>query len=381
MTNEIVYGVLFIAAVLLAILFVSVWLLPGYFASKYKSRYQLAQDLDIAKLESDTRTAMVQLAVGLAGFTVLLTAIHSIGATNRNIDLATQGQLAERFSRAVALVSEEENGSADGEDGSGGVDPGFVARVGGAYALDGIVAAGGDDYLNPTIHVLAAMIRRESPRGDHNSSCAELNKVLKENPDVNPYAAPAIHKILEPDVQAALKVIQRRAASGSALAGELDLSHADLCIAFLHGARFAGVQLRNSDLRGAILDHADLTRAALSGADLTGTHLPGAKLEGAILWETKLEQSDLSCADLSEADMKGAMLTDANLSGANLTSAKNLTPDQLSKACYSKGATHPLLASEQKHLKVKECGRESVWHERFEPLYQQACPPAMEGGA
>jgi uncharacterized protein YjbI with pentapeptide repeats len=46
-----------------------------------------------------------------------------------------------------------------------------------------------------------------------------------------------------------------------------------------------------------------------------------------------LTAANLSGADLSRADLTGARLRFADLSGANLTGAKNLTREQLDKAC------------------------------------------------
>lgn len=386
MMNGILYVLLVILAglvIILCVMALLVWLLPRHFAERYNSRYAGLKSLDIAKLESETRTAMVQLAVGLAGFFVLYTAVQSIETTNKNLNLTAQGQLADRFSKAVALVSE--NDGRDTQDGDQKVDPGLVARVGGVYALDSIVESdGGGDYLKPSIHVLAAMIRRESRRGSSGSSCSGLD-------DTNPYAVPATHETLEPDVDAALKVIRRQVALGIGLGGELNLSHTDLCVAFLPGAKLAGVQLRNSDLRGAILDGADLTRAALSEADMTGAHLPNVQLEGATLWKTTLDRADLSCSDLSKADLEGASLVDANLSWADLESARNLMEEELSGACHSKGTRPPLLPS---GLNVHECGsaehtrelrgRESMWKAAHEPLFMQqeqdeeVCPRVRE---
>ena len=54
----------------------------------------------------------------------------------------------------------------------------------------------------------------------------------------------------------------------------------------------------------------------------------GADLSGADLSDANLSGANLSGANLSDANLSGA-----NLSGANLTGAKNLTQEQLDKAC------------------------------------------------
>jgi hypothetical protein len=64
--------------------------------------------------------------------------------------------------------------------------------------------------------------------------------------------------------------------------------------------------------------------------DLAEVNIPGANLSGA----------NLSGADLFGANLSDADLSDAHLRDADLTDARNLTQDQLDKAC-GKPATLP----------------------------------------
>jgi len=119
-----------------------------------------------------------------------------------------------------------------------------------------------------------------------------------------------------------------------ALAGDKNLTEADLHDADLTGVDLRGADLRDADLTYAnlkdveyddstiwpesvrdvlcvwqgdkYLNYADLIFANLSGADLTGARLTNAKL---------------SAADLTDAKLNGANLTGANLRGATLTRA------------------------------------------------------------
>ena len=76
--------------------------------------------------------------------------------------------------------------------------------------------------------------------------------------------------------------------------------------------------------------------AYLNGADLSYANLIGAHLNGA----------DLSYANLNGATLRGATLSDATLSdadlnGANLRGAKNLTQEQLDRACGNENTKLP----------------------------------------
>jgi len=114
-------------------------------------------------------------------------------------------------------------------------------RVGAIYALERAAACSADDH--PVVmSVLAAFVREHSH--------------------------PA-----QPDVQAALTVIGRRASDRDR--EPIDLTGADLALADLTGADLAGADLTAADLTGArlagaYLVGATLTRATLAGADLTG---------------------------------------------------------------------------------------------------------------
>jgi uncharacterized protein YjbI with pentapeptide repeats len=84
----------------------------------------------------------------------------------------------------------------------------------------------------------------------------------------------------------------------------------------LHHASLPGQWLAGDDLGNADLTYANLRAANLSGADLRRANLSGAKLSGAGVWVP--------------VDLSGA-----NLNGADLTDVKNLTQEQLDKACGS----------------------------------------------
>lgn len=124
----------------------------------------------------------------------------------------------------------------------------------------------------------------------------------------------------------------------------VNLSGADLSVAYLTGANLSNANLSDADLSGANLSRANLNRANLSvanlnradlsGADLTGANLSGANLSGADLNGVYLTRASLSGAYLSRANLSRANLSTANFSGADLNRA-NLSGANLSRADLS----------------------------------------------
>jgi len=93
----VVFGVL----LLLASPFV-LWKLPQWYAASWD---KLTDPKDIAKLESDTRTAMVQALGGIALLTGLLFTWRNLRLTEQNsrqtLDLSRRGQINDRFIKAI----------------------------------------------------------------------------------------------------------------------------------------------------------------------------------------------------------------------------------------------------------------------------------------
>jgi hypothetical protein len=389
---------LIIAVTALAVLVILIGILPRLFGSLYQRRYRLNEE-KLADLEAETRSTMAQVAVGLAGFVVLWSAVESIKSTNRNLDLSTKNlelakstQLAERFSQAVDLLNQE---SPEASNTAG--DAGSVARVGGVFALDRIVESD-SAYQESTLHVLAAMVQRESPwsavkaaRGEQGEGVSSYRfrpcDWLDAHPEITPYLPGSDHETLAPDIAAALTVIGQlgttpsskipdqpmgngalalgansrteppRADVSARLTRNIDLSQAKLCLAYVKDGRLVGTWFRHSDLRGAIFDDADLRNAGLVAVDLTGAHLTRANLADSSLKEASLNQADLSFADLSGADLFRAKLDDTNFSGAILQGTKNLTQEQLDQACGSSSTKLP------DKLTIVDCSekKDSMW--------------------
>jgi uncharacterized protein YjbI with pentapeptide repeats len=236
---------------------------------------------------------------------------------NQQTDLGRQGQITDRYSKAVEQL------------GSTSID----VRLGGIYALERLMRDSHDDQ--PTIiEVLAAFIR---------------NKVNKRKVPTFP---PSFESAQRPDtdVLAAFTVLGRRNASHDAghyvdlsrtnltslmLWGidlvAVDLTYADLRGADLTGAKLAGAGLAIAKLTGASLSDADLVGADLSGADMSGANLAFGRLTGAALTGANLTGATIRRANLAKAILVGAILADADLTNATLAGA-NLTKANLTKA-------------------------------------------------
>jgi len=233
---------------------------------------------------------------------------EALQATRDQIGVSQQGQLTDRFSKAVEQLGNKDS---------------LEVRLGGIYALERIARDSARDH--PTVmEVLSAYVREHAPL----SLCS----------DVAPPARPST------DVQAILTVIGRRDAqhdrdaldlNGTCLRGA-ELNSANLACANLAGADLVDVNLgktfrtdrdshlvfpgdRGANLSGASLVGANFATAILNSADLTGVDLSDATLPGASLFNAKLYGASLYGADLTGAGLAGADLTGADITSADLT--------------------------------------------------------------
>jgi hypothetical protein len=227
------------------------------------------------KLQNDARTTLLQ---ALGGLLVLGTAAAGAFTAwrqlqdnrlqqQRNEELTREGQVTERFSKAVEHL------------GSGKLE----VTLGGIYALERIARDSPPDRA-AIADVLSAYIRNRLPGSDDEGYVEELQRRA-------------------PDAQAALTVLGRSPLCDERVASPdtrlLDLSRTDL---------------RRANLQRARLDRVNLWNARLQGADLRGAHLEGSILESA----------NFGPFGSSSRFQHGADLSYANLTGAQLGGAINL---------------------------------------------------------
>ena len=170
------------------------------------------------------RTQLLTLGAGIF-------AAGALVFTARNFTLTRQGQVSDRYSKAVEQL------------GSDKID----VRVGGIYALERVARDSSDDH--PTVMEAARAFVREHSREQH---------AIPGDEESQPGTAA--------DVQAALTVARRRNPGH-------DIRPMDLTYAILRGAR---------------LDHGNFSRADFHGADLRHAQCAGADRAGALFFHANL---------------------------------------------------------------------------------------------
>lgn len=277
--------------------------------------------------ENEARKTLSQILGGLAlliGFyftwqNLVLTRQGQLGAekaAQENIRIVSEGQITDRFTRAIAQLGDNK----------------LEIRLGGIYALERIDKDSPRDHWS-IMEVLTAYVREHAKVSLRTKHLAD-GSVLK-----------AQHQLPKPavDIQAILTIIGRRTmtfADGETFGLDLhetDLSGASLFDANLNGAWLSGVQLRRATLSDAHLDETDLDGADLRGAfldraELDGADLSQADLRGANLDRAILTNADLRHASFDGATLTGAIFTDARLNRANLAKSIGLKPGQLDLA-------------------------------------------------
>jgi hypothetical protein len=227
--------------------------------------------LELAQAKNDIRSTALQT---LAGIGIVAGAV----ATWRTLRINREGQITERFTRAIDQL------------GSDKLD----IRVGGIYALERIARDSREDH-GPIIEILTAFIRQNAPWNSDSS---------RDDVDIAWGAVPGHSKA---DIQAALTVVARRDVSRDPPDYRLNLSSADLRKANLSHARLDRASFRYSSLesaylRGATLRHADFFFTHLEGADLTEALLEGADFFEALTSNARLVDADVSNIDFSLTD-------------------------------------------------------------------------------
>ncbi|MGW7199746.1 pentapeptide repeat-containing protein [Streptomyces chryseus] len=254
----------------------------GQVASREK-RLELRQAQ--SKVQNDFRSQLLQALAGLV-------VVAGAAAGWQQLRLAREGQITERFTRAIDHL------------GSDTLD----VRLGGIYALERVAKNSPDD--RPTVsYILGAFIREHAawhvgaPNGpDHPTPTLD---------DQLPWLTSRAS-----DVQTALQVLGRRPASSDEQA--LYLSRVDLRRAHLPRARLADANLRYTNFSRAWMVNINLERSQLVDADLREARLERARMADADLRGAHLQGADLRQAILRGADMRGANLSDARLDEADL---------------------------------------------------------------
>ena len=268
------------------------WKVPQWQADAW-ARSGNSNPRELFEIENESRGTLGQILSGVAVLTGLVFAWQQLGQTSDNLRVSQEGQITDRFTRAV-----DQLGSDD-----------LTVRLGGIYALERIARDSPRDY-GPVMEVLTAFARQESP--------------LPANAAGTPVTAAAV---VPEEVRAVFKVIGRR--SDEQIVAEMAAGD---CLD-LTDVNAVGVNLVEADLRNTCWDRSDLRGAQMMRSILTGTtfvgsdvsqqaSLDGATAQGAFFSQANLTASNLSRADLRDANLLAANLSDALLPAANLAGAQ-----------------------------------------------------------
>jgi Pentapeptide repeats (8 copies) len=227
------------------------------------------------KLRNDARTTLLQ---GLGGVALLVGAAAAL----RQVRVAREGQVTERFTRAIDQLGHES----------------LDVRLGGIYGLERITRDSEKDR-STIAEVLTAFVRGHAPWPPSRPGQPPEDLPVEDIAPLQRWA---------PDVQAALTVLGRRE---PAFGPDLDLRHTDL----------RGANLRRAVLEEAVLEGACLQKANLSKALLHAAYLEDAQLQGALLYDARLRSASLNGARLQGAQLHGAKLYLVDLDRAQLEGA------------------------------------------------------------
>lgn len=245
------------------------------------------------------------IATALTAVAAMWFSAQSLRSTRDQYGLSEQGQVTDRFSKAVENL------------GSDKID----VRLGGIYSLERLARDSAKDQ--PTIiEILSGFVRTQAPADGPQCVMPEL--VRSTDDRFMSWKFSGKLPSMQVDVQAAVTVLGRRDPHHDA--GSLpNLSNSCLASAQVKGF-FAGADFENSKLAFAFFDHADLQCAIFAEADLSIAILNEDNLKRAQLFGVKAKDAQFAKADmrstvLAYADLQNANLAGANLSGAELDSA------------------------------------------------------------
>jgi uncharacterized protein YjbI with pentapeptide repeats len=315
-----------VGALALCIFVIPSWIYSPLPNSAFPTTSTIAADkrieLETARLQlqNGARTTLLQ---GYGGLVLLIGSViawrqlqigHSqlqqnTNATQDQLSLSHLGQIAERFTRAIDQLGNNQNQ--------------VEVVLGGIYALGHI--ARDSEYDRASIsEILAAYIRHHAPW----PVTTPANQDLKETSVDN---VPSLER-RAPDIQAALKVLGGHGlATAAEDLGGLNLMNADLRGANLYRAGLKMALFMETNLAGSHAIEADLEKAWFAGANLEGVNFSHARLSGAVFYK----------ANLDEATFQGANLARTQLSGTDLRGARRLDEASLFGAISNEATQFP----------------------------------------
>jgi hypothetical protein len=277
----------FLALIAAGVIIFSLWKVPewqvrGYYGrldagaiSKLTPQELIQLQKDLITAENNARATFAQVLGGLALLFGLYLTYRNVKIAHKNVEVAEEGKLTDRFSKAVELL------------GSDKLD----VRLGGIYALERIGRDSQRDSWT-MVEVLTAFVRERA---------AEM--IGKEH-----YASNVTIGTPPQDIQAAVTVIGRR----SWINQESYYQIVDLTDVSLEGMQFLRSDFRKVRFAFSNFRDAFLVEGTFAEADFRAANFQVSLILG--------------------TNFSDATFDDANLCGVNLQNAKGLTWKQLSTA-------------------------------------------------
>ena len=212
--------------------------------------------------------------IGIAAILAVFGTAGGLWYTIRTYRLASRGQLAEQYTKAIEQLSNTSS----------------VIRMGGIYALEQTTRQS-TEYRHTVIDVLAAYVRVRSPWRPSPGPRARAIRWSRPVHRAEPVSP-------EPDIRVALAVLQHLVQ----IVGKRDL---DLSYSDLSGADLMGMYLLDARLNGTNLIGAKLNGAYMVGADLQGALLKNAQFYKADFTDVRLQRGQTSPEALNADDVTG----------------------------------------------------------------------------
>ncbi|MBV8857112.1 MAG: pentapeptide repeat-containing protein [Acidobacteria bacterium] len=290
LTTQLILGVSAATSLLVFIL----WKVPKW----QVSALQEVQPKDAFALENEARRTLAQILAGV----LVLTGIYG---TWRTSQVSEQGQITERFNKAIDQLGSET----------------LTLKLGAIYSLERIFEDSVRDR-GRIIELVTTYVRENAP----------FHKYVKQPPaspepptsvkgvkdKATEAEAAAQSRIPRADIQAVLNILRKRKPPADK-------------------SEEVSISLEKTDLYGANLQDAYLPKARFNQAELSRINFIGATLSGATFAGANLKDTDLFYAQLQNTDfflanLEGANLDYADIEGADFRWAKGLSAEQLKKA-------------------------------------------------
>jgi|GEM_PF-366608 len=290
------------------------------------------------EVENEARKTVAQILAGLAAMLAFYFAWRRNQLTEKGHEIDRQGQITDRFTKAVEQLGNEN----------------MAQRLGGIYALERISQDSERDYW-PVMEVLCAFVREKSQQREAAKPLDEAAKAFttwikepeeKEDKSVAPSSGeetpakgPEEMPRLAEDLQAAVTVIGRR---GRVEWEKENGKRIDFTGAILRGVIFKKAELAGAIFSGAEMQSANFKEACLQSAELVSTNVQGAifdnaqmqnayfketQLQGVSFFNTRLQLTrfENSCGpgtDFSGALLQFAQFLHSQLRGSILNGAR-----------------------------------------------------------